>query len=963
MSKRGKGQTVSGRSVFNILSIFLTSALFCLLHYESTQAATTASLGMVGEVKIEPDFLNSSKLEYSKTVDINVNTNSPFGYKLLFSSDADDTALISDDAKNTFSISSVGGSDYKLSDDMHNQYGYNLEASDNKIYHHIPALSSPIQIKRVKTELTAADHVKFNLGFELESSANPGKYHRNLIFTLLAEDQAAVELVSGVEINKAIKKAVGITDASYLDDPLNTIPYDSWMVLDSYINVGRNKCSSEITPEHTTTISVPDSDAEVYLGGYKNSLRDYLCIWSNATELIFPEDLSYMFAGLREIDRWIDFRFTDGRSKSTLNFKKVKNLDHLFHNSLGYRDNDFGASNFFEYLKNSPIESAESLFENSMIGEVSKIANIVNRARNLANAFRNTKSLYNISFSDWVIGEAENTQSMFEGNVANQVVLNNATFAKTKNTANMFKDTQGSASIELPNAIFDETTDTHAMFMNTKSLKIILTKATFAKSTDASSMFENIPLREFSLSSATFASSTNFSNFFKESGDDYYPLTLKLPKLSLASAENLSQMFYKSKIEKINLNPAPMGGNHIINMSGMFQDCTYLTEIDLHNISTGPLETIASMFKNLPQVLKIVLPNVFNTASVTDFSSFLADNMRLTTLEGSDKIKLTSATDTNHMFANTLSLDLKDFINQIKSENITDASYMFYRTTSSQNSVIPATFKTHHISNMKDMFGGFKVPLLDISNMKFDSVTTMEEMFIGLEPRDISLDDNKYSAKQIIWPNHTVEAPYLTSLRSLYRDNHYLDQAVFPKMNTPSLTDLGYMFSGLGQYITRIDLTGLDTSRVENIERMFYFNGIDFAPVKIAFDTSNVKNMQSMFNNVWTQDEHIDLTGLNVSNVVNMSDLFTESKWLEVIDLTGWDTRNVEDMSRMFSWTERLNTIYASDSFVTTKVTKHEDIFGRCYAQGALGTYAYYGGIEYARIDAPGKPGAFTKKP
>ena len=94
-----------------------------------------------------------------------------------------------------------------------------------------------------------------------------------------------------------------------------------------------------------------------------------------------------------------------------------------------------------------------------------------------------------------------------------------------------------------------------------------------------------------------------------------------------------------------------------------------------------------------------------------------------------------------------------------------------------------------------------------------------------------------------------------------------------------------------------------------------------------------------------------------------MSDLFTESKWLEVIDLTGWDTRNVEDMSRMFSWTERLNTIYASDSFVTTKVTKHEDIFGRCYAQGALGTYAYYGGIEYARIDAPGKPGAFTKKP
>ena len=82
MSKRGNRQAVNGRSVFNILSIFLVSTLFCLLRFESTHAATTASLGMVGEVKIEPDFLNNSKLEYSKTVDINVNTNSPFGYKI-----------------------------------------------------------------------------------------------------------------------------------------------------------------------------------------------------------------------------------------------------------------------------------------------------------------------------------------------------------------------------------------------------------------------------------------------------------------------------------------------------------------------------------------------------------------------------------------------------------------------------------------------------------------------------------------------------------------------------------------------------------------------------------------------------------------------------------------------------------------------------------------------------------------
>ena len=959
MSKLGNGQAVSGRSVFTILSIFLVSTLFCLLHYESTHAATTASLGMIGEVKIEPDFLNNSKLEYSRTVDININTNSPFGYKLLFSSDADDTALISDDAKNTFSIPSVGGSDYKLSNDMHNQYGYNLEASDNKIYHHIPALSNPIQIKQVKTELTAADHVKFNLGFELESSAKPGEYHRNLIFTLVAEDQASVELVSGVEINKAIKKAVGITDTSYLDNPLTTTPNDPWPDLN--ITIARDKCSPDITKERTSVISVPDSDTEVYLGGYRRSW-DELCIWSNATELIFPEDLSYMYAGLGGVSSDANFNFANGRNKSTLNFKKVKNLDHLFHNTIGYNDRSFNVPNLFEYLKDSPIESTESLFENSTIYDVTNSTNVFNRTKNLAKAFRNTKSLGQFIAPDWIIGEAENTQSMFDGSSATQITLNNATFAKTKNTTNMFRNMQYCWYIDLPNAIFGETTDTHAMFLNTtKTARITLTKATFAKSTDASSMFEKAPLGSgFDLSNATFANTTNFNNFFKESGQ--YSLTVKLPKLSLASAENLSQMFYKSEIGGLALNADPMGGSHIKDMSSMFQDCPNLTEIDLHNISTGPLENIASMFKDLPNVQKIVLPNVFNTASVTDFSSFLADNIRLTTLENGDKIKLTSATDTNHMFANTISLDLKDFIHYIESENITDASYMFHRTTSSQNITIPTTFNTHHISNMKAMFGGFKVPLLDISNMAFDSVTTMEEMLSGASPNEITLDDNKYSAQQIIWPNHPVEAPYLASLRGLYKDNHYLSQAVFPKINTHSLTDLGYMFSELGARITRIDLTGLDTSMVDNIESMFAYDSLDFTPVKIAFDTSNVKNMQSMFYGIRTQDGNIDLTGLNVSNVVTMSNTLA-GLWLNVIDLTGWDTHNVEDMSHMFDYSNYLNTVYASDSFVTTKVTKFEGIFDRCTVTGALGNRPSSDSIEYARIDEPGKPGAFTKKP
>lgn len=962
MSKRGKGQTVRGRSVFNILSIFLVSTLFCLLHYESTHAST-ASLGMPGEVKVETDFSTGSKMEFSKSINITVNTNSPLGYKLLFSSDSDDSSLVSNDPKNDYSIPSVYGSDYVLSRDMHNQYGYNVKDTDDQIYQQIPSLSSPLKIKQVKDPLTTADTVKFNLGFELESSAKPGEYHRNLIFTLLAEDQASIQLVNGIEINKAIKKAVGITESSYLDNPLTTTPDNPWPEVN--ITVGRNKCSPDITKERTSVISIPDSDAEVYLSSYRNSW-DQICIWSNATELVFPEDLSYMYAGLGGINSSVNFNFADGRSKSTLNFKKVKNLDHLFHNTIGYNSGSFEASNFFEYLKDSPIESAESIFENSAIYAVEKFANIVNRAKNLAYAFRNTKSLGQVNFSDWIIGEAEDTQSMFEGSGISQAILDNATFAKTKNTTNMFKDTQSSSLIQLPKAVFDKTTNTNSMFMNSTSAKILLPLATFTKSTDAGSMFEKVPLTEFDLSSATFANTTNFNSFFKESGNYY--LTLKLPKLSLASAENLSQMFSKSEISGLTLNETSMGGSHIKDMSSMFQGCPYLTEINLHNISTGPLENIASMFKHLPYVQKITLPSVFNTAAVTDFSSFLSDSTKLTTLENSDKIKLNSAINTSHMFYNLPSLDLKDFIEHIESENITDASYMFYRTKSSQNITIPTTFKTHNISNMQSMFNGFKTPLLDISNMQFDSVTTMEEMFSGItiKSSEMTLDDYNYSAKQIIWPTGTINAPNLTSLRGLYKGHHYLTQAIFPKLNTTVLTDLSFIFSNFTSSLTKLDLTGLDTSHVETVESMFA--GTHFTldvPTKISFDTSNVHNMHNMFYYAKSSDGLLDLSDLNVSNVTDMSNLIY-CTWIVTVDLTGWDTRNVTNMAEMFRDSNYLKTIYVSESFVTTNVTKSDGIFHSSYGisfVGGNGTTATGSeDITYARIDKPGQPGLFTKK-
>ena len=920
MFKQENGQApFTGRSFFSILTIFLVSTLFCLLHYESTHAST-ASLGMPGEVKVETDFSTGSRMEFSKSINITVNTNSPLGYKLLFSSDSEDSSLVSSDPKNDYHIPSVDGSDYELSKHMHNQYGYNIKDADDKIYHHIPSLSSPLKIKQVKDPLTAADTVKFNLGFELESSAQPGEYHRNLIFTLLAEDQASAQLVNGIEINKAIKKAVGITDANYLDNPLTTTPDDPWPDLN--ITVARDKCSPDITKERTSIISVPDSSAEVYLGSYRNSW-DKICIWSNATELIFPEDLSYMYAGLGGIDSSVNFNFANDRSKSMLNFKKVKTLDHLFQNTIGYDHGSFEASSLFEYLKDSPIESGESIFENSTVQTVDKFANIVNRAKNLAYAFRNTKSLKPVNFSDWVISEAEDTRSMFEGSGIGQAILNNATFAKAKNTANMFKDTQSSSSIQLPKAVFGETTNTNSMFMNSSSNIILLPQATFAKTTDFSNMFKG---------------ATNAS-------------TIDLSKITFSAATNLSGMFQDTSAEQLTLNNTNLAGNNITDMSFMFKN-SKVKNIDLGSMQTGPLTSIVGMFKNTNNLETITLPSVFNTSNITDMSSLFENNIKLTTINNLANLDTTNVRNMSRMFASDFYLPVQNIIPNLRANKVEDTSYMFYGTRATSPVIFPATFNTENLTDMSYMFMGFTVPSLDISNFKLGNVTTMEGTF--------SSESKTTAVGPVTWPSGQINMPRLITMRALFKYNTAQNQIVLPILKTPALTDTSYMFYGIGR-IDKIDnINALDTANVTTMEGMFAYNDTSLMKgenVKFEFNTGKVKNMNLMFKNSYVN--YLDLSSFDTRSLVTAVSTF-DYTWLKILDLTNWDTRNLEDVTSMFSESTWLVTIYASESFVTTKVTASENIFYSVTYD--LGSGAIENSITYARIGAPGAPGAFTKK-
>ena len=137
----------------------------------------------------------------------------------------------------------------------------------------------------------------------------------------------------------------------------------------------------------------------------------------------------------------------------------------------------------------------------------------------------------------------------------------------------------------------------------------------------------------------------------------------------------------------------------------------------------------------------------------------------------------------------------------------------------------------------------------------------------------------------------------------------------------PDCTNMFAYFTGM----TDVDLSSFDTSEVESMNAMFYFN---FALEKLnvsGFDTSHVKNMSAMFDNL-TSLKELDITNFNTSNVETMQYMFYNLNKVKTLDVSHFDTRNVKNMEGVFAWMTSLESLNLSN-FNTSKVTTMRDMF------------------------------------
>ena len=429
-----------------------------------------------------------------------------------------------------------------------------------------------------------------------------------------------------------------------------------------------------------------------------------------------------------------------------------------------------------------------------------------------------------------------------------------------------------------------------------------------------------------------------------------------LKYLNTANVKYMSDMFWDCK-KLSSLDLSKFNTEKVTDMSGMFHGCQKLSSLDLSKFNTEKVEGMISMFEDCKNLSSLDLSK-FNTEKVTDMRGMFCGCQNLSSLDLSN-FNTANVMEMGNMFYNcsTLtSLDLSNF----NTEKVESMMGMFF-SCSVLTSLDLSNFNTKKVRYMNSMFNacsalttiyagdkfvttkvengsymfsgctnlkGFDSSMIDhkkancgtdgyftpgCAYAEFDNATgTLTFRYKGVKPAgayDLNVESNnpgwqaqKRKIKKVVFDASFANARP-TSCCLWFAGCFYLTEIEgIENLNTEKVTNMGSMFSGC------FALTSLDVSN---------------------FNTEKVTYMSSMFEDC-QELSSLDLSKFNTANVKNMEDMFKECRKLSLLDLSNFNTERVKDMSSMFSGCSTLQTIFASDKFVTDQVFYGVGMFFDC---------------------------------
>lgn len=610
---------------------------------------------------------------------------------------------------------------------------------------------------------------------------------------------------------------------------------------------------------------------------------------------------------------------------------------------------------------------------------------------------------------------------------SNLTLITGMSNLKTDNVTDMwalFEGCSSLTSIDLTHFNTENVTNMGYMFGGCSSLTSLdVSGFNTDNVTSMSLMFYGCSgLSDLNVSGFNTANVTNMNGMFRDcSGLS----VLDLSNFNTANVTDMSQLFYGCS-GLSNLNVTSFNTANVTTMKRMFDSCVSLTTLDLSSFKTDKVTDMDQMFNYCSNLTTIYVSSEWSTEALTHGSSVFANCSKL---EGGSGTKyeyaawdytyahIDGGTDNPGYLTDIADMGKVNEAYAVLSDENTKLTFYYDKKKSDRNGMgmgnydgalvtvvtIDSSFANYYPESTSKWFEGFSMltTINNIENLKTDSVTTMEGMFMGCYGLT-SLDLSSFNTSNVTNMNSMFY--WCTNLTSL-------DVSGF---NTSNVTDMYSMFLGCSG-LTSLDVSGFNTQKVMNMSQMFHgcsnltsldvssFNMVNVTDMSnmfgycsgltsldvSGFKTDNVTDMNQVFSGC-SGLTSLNLTGLNTSNVTDMSDMFSGCSGLTSLDISGFNTVNVTNMNSMFRYCSSLTSLDVS-GFNTANVTDMSVMFADCpglttiYAGGEWSTAMLSAGggtfsncsnlvggegttyslahvnSDYARIDGgPENPGYFT---
>ena len=509
------------------------------------------------------------------------------------------------------------------------------------------------------------------------------------------------------------------------------------------------------------------------------------------------------------------------------------------------------------------------------------------------------------------------------------------------------------------------------------------------------------------------------------------------------SATSLKYMFYGCK----NMTSVDLDGldtTNVTNMNAMFYECASLTELELPDFDTSHVTNMAAMFNGCTSLTNLDLSGI-ETSAVTNMHGMFWSCYKLASLNLSG-FDTADVTNMAYMFSGCSSLTTLN-LGSFNTSNVTDMGYMFDGCSSLKTVYVGEGWTTSALWSSKNMFvdcaqlmGGngtafnpmyvastyARIDAVDVPGY-FTDVAVLDSPSIATATIS-AIEDQVYTGSEITPAfTVTVDGDVLTEgtdYTATFKDNIFDGTATITILGAGDyagtgvatatfqiLPPEGYLHVGMwGTCLWDIDVNGKltvhpgeggsyfiyeyedqMTSYMNYCSYWFPYNDLITSAVfaeeggqKVVaqeasifmlnmlsnlvsvdlsgLDTTNLTEMTSMFYKC-SSLKSVNLTGLNTSNVFSTANMFEDCTSLETVDLSGFDTSALLYTNAMFYNCGSLTTIIADDAWSMDNVAQSQNMFYGCASLvGGNGTAFDEANVDgtYAHIDVAGNPGYFS---